>query len=63
MDDWPAAGDGHAVHAGHADCQLHATILTALGLNFDDLGYEISGRVERLTGVAGTAQVIPGVLA
>ena len=42
---------------------LHATILAALGLGCDDLYYEINGRSERLTGVAGSAKVIPGVLA
>jgi hypothetical protein len=42
--------------------RLHATILQALGLACDDLFHEISGRQERLTGVAGSAAVIPGVL-
>jgi hypothetical protein len=42
---------------------LHATILTALGIACDDLGYEVNGRVERLTGVAGNAKAIDGVLA
>jgi hypothetical protein len=41
---------------------LHATILAAMGLNNDQLSYEVSGRQERLTGVAGTGKVIPGVL-
>ena len=41
---------------------LHATILRAMGLHHDDLGFEINGRTERLTGVAQTASVIPGVL-
>jgi hypothetical protein len=41
---------------------LHATILAALGLRHDDLFFETSGRRERLTGVAGSAKVIPGVL-
>jgi uncharacterized protein (DUF1501 family) len=41
---------------------LHATILAALGLHNDDLFYEINGRKERLTGVAGSAKIIPGVL-
>lgn len=40
---------------------LHATILTALGLEHEELSYEVSGRPERLTGVAGSAKVIPGV--
>jgi hypothetical protein len=42
---------------------LHATILAALGLNNDELAFHINGREERLTGVAGSAKVIPGVLA
>ncbi len=42
---------------------LHATILAALGLNNDELAFHTSGREERLTGVAGSAKVIPGVLA
>jgi hypothetical protein len=41
---------------------LHATILRALGLPNDELSFEVSGRQERLTGVAGGAQVIEGVL-
>jgi hypothetical protein len=40
---------------------LHATILHALGLHHEDLFYEVSGRQERLTGVAGSAKVIDGV--
>ncbi|MEQ1829616.1 MAG: DUF1501 domain-containing protein, partial [Pirellula sp.] len=35
---------------------LHATILTALGLRFENLSFEVSGRAERLTGVAGSAK-------
>jgi hypothetical protein len=35
---------------------LHATILSALGIEFEDLFYELNGRQERITGVAGTAQ-------
>jgi hypothetical protein len=42
---------------------LHATILAALGLSSDDLSFLANGREERLTGVAGSAKVIPGVLA
>lgn len=42
---------------------LHATILAALGLKNDDLFFEVSGRQERLTGVAGSAQVIPELFA
>jgi hypothetical protein len=41
---------------------LHATILAALGLKHDELEFEVSGRLERLTGIAGGAKVIPGVL-
>jgi hypothetical protein len=41
---------------------LHATILAALGLHNDELFFEANGRPERLTGVAGGANVIPGVL-
>jgi hypothetical protein len=42
---------------------LHATILAALGLNNDALAFHTHGRDERLTGVAGSAKIIPGVLA
>ncbi len=42
---------------------LHATILTAMGLRPDDLFFETNGRPERLTGVAGSSKLIPGVLA
>ncbi|MCI0357052.1 MAG: DUF1501 domain-containing protein [Planctomycetaceae bacterium] len=42
---------------------LHATILAALGLAHEQLYFEISGRQQRLTGVAGSAKVIEGVLA
>lgn len=41
---------------------LHATILTALGLRPDDLFFENNGRQERLTGVAQSWKIIPGVL-
>lgn len=41
---------------------LHATILNALGLRHEDLLFEVSGRQERLTGVAGSAKVIDDVL-
>jgi uncharacterized protein (DUF1501 family) len=40
---------------------LHATILSALGLSPDDLFFEHHGRQERLTGVANSWQLIPGV--
>ncbi len=41
---------------------LHATILTALGLDHERLSFAVSGRPERLTGVANRAKIIPGVL-
>lgn len=41
---------------------LHKTILGALGLDNDELYFESSGRQERLTGIAGSAKLIPGVL-
>ena len=41
---------------------LHATILSALGLQPDDLFFESNGRQERLTGVAQSWKTIPGVL-
>ena len=41
---------------------LHATILTALGINPDDLFFDHAGRQERLTGVAQSWKTIPGVL-
>lgn len=41
---------------------LHATILTALGIEPDSLSFEHNGRQERLTGVAQSWKVIPGVL-
>lgn len=47
----------------HPIKDLHATILRAIGLDNEDLGFEVNGRTERLTGVAGTAQVIKGALA
>ncbi len=40
---------------------LHATILTALGLSPDHLYFEHNGRQERLTGVAQSWRTIPGV--
>jgi hypothetical protein len=51
-----------AVDRPHTFKDLHATILTALGISHEDLYFEHSGRPERLTGVAGTAKVIDGVL-
>ena len=41
---------------------LHATMLAAMGLNNDELSFEVSGRQERLTGVAGAGKPIPGLL-
>jgi hypothetical protein len=41
---------------------LHATVLAAMGIDNEQLEFEFNGRPERLTGVAGRAQVIPGVL-
>ena len=52
-----------AVDRPHPFRDLHATILTALGLGHGDLGFAVNGRVERLTGVANEAKPIPGVLA
>ena len=42
---------------------LHATILAALGIEHEQLYFETSGRLERLTGVQKAASLIPGVLA
>lgn len=42
---------------------LHATILTALGLGHEELSFEVQGRQERLTGVAGGAKPILDILA
>jgi len=50
-----------AVEQPHPFRDLHATILAALGIDHEDLDFEMNGRQERLTGVAGTAKVIPGV--
>ena len=41
---------------------LHATILSALGLDHELLSFEVNARQERLTGVAGGARPIEGVL-
>jgi Protein of unknown function (DUF1501) len=41
---------------------LHATILAAMGLDNEQLSFEFNGRPERLTGVAGRAQLISEVL-
>lgn len=42
---------------------LHATILAALGLQHEQLFFETSGRLERLTGVQNTARVVRELLA
>jgi hypothetical protein len=42
---------------------LHATILRALGLDNEELAFEVTGRQERLTGVAGSAKIIQEILA
>jgi hypothetical protein len=52
-----------AVERPTAFRDLHATILAALGLDNDALSFHANGRDERLTGVAGSAHIIPGVLA
>ncbi len=52
----------HAVENPHTVHDLHATILTAFGMRPDDLFHEHNGRPERLTGVAGSSKVIPGVI-
>ena len=41
---------------------LHATILSALGMDHEMLSLEVNARQERLTGVAGGARPIEGVL-
>ncbi len=51
-----------AEQSPYAVKDLHATILTALGLHPEELSFEHNGRPERLTGVAGSARVIPSVL-
>lgn len=41
---------------------LHATILTALGVDFEALSFEVSGREERITGVSGAAKPLTDIL-
>jgi hypothetical protein len=41
---------------------LHATILAAMGLDHENLFYEVNGRLERITGVAGSARPVGEVL-
>lgn len=60
------ATDEIGLMATERPCQirdLHATILTALGVGHEALNYEVNGRLERLTGVAGNAKIIREVLA
>ncbi len=52
-----------AVEQPHPFRDLHATILTALGIDHEALSFDVNGRQERLTGVANLAKIIPGVLA
>jgi hypothetical protein len=42
---------------------LHATILAAMGVAHEELFFEVNGRLERLTGIAGGAKLVPGLLA
>lgn len=51
-----------AVERPHGFRDLHATILKALGIAHEELSFEVNARQERLTGVAGSAQIISGVL-
>lgn len=51
------------VEQPHGFSDFHATILAALGIHSDKLGFMNSGREEHLTGLAGNADIIPGVLA
>lgn len=40
---------------------LHATILSALGISYEELSYSVNGRDERLTGVEGTASPLKDI--
>lgn len=42
---------------------LHKTVLAAMGLDNEELAFEVNGRQERLTGVAGGANLVEGLLA
>jgi hypothetical protein len=42
--------------------ELHATILRLIGLDHEKLHFTVNGRLERLTGVAGTAKPIGEIL-
>jgi hypothetical protein len=52
-----------AIERPHGFRDLHATILHALGIAHEDLSFEVNARQERLTGVAGSAQIIKEALA
>ena len=52
-----------AVESPVAMKDLHATILAAMGIRHEELSFEVNGRQERLTGIAGGARIVPGVLA
>jgi Protein of unknown function (DUF1501) len=52
-----------AVEQPYSVKDFHATILASLGIRSNDLSFEHNGRPERLTGVTGSAKIIPGVLA
>ena len=41
---------------------LHATILTALGIDYDRLSFSVNGRDERITGVAGSPKPLMDIL-
>ncbi len=41
---------------------LHATILTAMGIKYEELSFEVNGRDERITGVAGSANPLLDLL-
>lgn len=52
-----------AVDQPHPFRDLHATVLTTLGISHEDLSFEVNSRQERLTGVAGSASIITDALA
>ncbi|MFO1065921.1 MAG: DUF1501 domain-containing protein [Pirellulales bacterium] len=41
---------------------LHATILTAMGIEFENLFFDVNGRQERITGIAGGARPLGDIL-
>jgi Protein of unknown function (DUF1501) len=51
-----------AIEEPHPFRDLHATLLAAMGIDNEQLTFPVDGRLERLTGVADRAKVIPGVL-